>query len=42
MSALRQVGGWTADTLAEDTDLTYRLFASGYIVEYVDDAMCFE
>lgn len=42
MSALRQVGGWTADVLAEDTDLTYRLFASGYIVEYVDDAMCFE
>lgn len=42
MSALREVGGWTADTLAEDTDLTYRLFAAGYIVEYVDDAMCFE
>ncbi len=42
MSALGEVGGWTADTLAEDTDLTYRLFAAGYIVEYVDDAMCFE
>ena len=42
MSALGEVGGWRADTLAEDTDLTYRLFAAGYIVEYVDDAMCFE
>ena len=42
MAALAEVGGWTADTLAEDTDLTYRLFAAGYIVEYVDDAMCFE
>ena len=42
MSALREVGGWNADTLAEDTDLTYRLFARGYIVEYVDDAECYE
>lgn len=42
MTALGQVGGWRVDTLAEDTDLTYRLFAAGYIVEYVDDAMCFE
>ena len=42
MSALQEVGGWRADTLAEDTDLTYRLFHAGYIVEYVDDAMCFE
>jgi cellulose synthase/poly-beta-1,6-N-acetylglucosamine synthase-like glycosyltransferase len=42
MAALEEVGGWTADTLAEDTDLTYRLFAKGYVVEYVDDAMCFE
>lgn len=42
MSALHEVGGWTTDTLAEDTDLTYRLFAAGYLVEYVDDALCFE
>lgn len=43
MSALREIGGgWTTDTLAEDTDLTYRLFARGFIVEYVDDAKCFE
>ncbi|WP_265562229.1 glycosyltransferase [Sphingomicrobium arenosum] len=42
MSALAEIGGWNADTLAEDTDLTYRLFAAGYGVEYVDDAMCYE
>lgn len=42
MSALREVGGWSAETLAEDTDLTYRLFIAGYSVEYVDDAMCYE
>lgn len=42
MSALREVGGWTTDTLAEDTDLTYRLFSRGYVVEYVDDALCYE
>ncbi|MBC7583079.1 MAG: glycosyltransferase family 2 protein, partial [Tardiphaga sp.] len=42
MSAMAAVGGWSSETLAEDTDLTYRLFAAGYNVEYVDDAMCFE
>lgn len=42
MAALAEVGGWSADTLAEDTDLTYRLFAKGYTVEYIDDAMCYE
>ena len=42
MAAMAEVGGWSADTLAEDTDLTYRLFAHGYTVEYVDDAMCYE
>jgi cellulose synthase/poly-beta-1,6-N-acetylglucosamine synthase-like glycosyltransferase len=42
MAALHEVGGWAADTLAEDTDLTYRLFLEGWTVEYVDDAMCHE
>ncbi|HEX2560225.1 glycosyltransferase family 2 protein [Phenylobacterium sp.] len=42
MSALAAVGGWSAETLAEDTDLTYRLFIGGWGVEYVDDAMCYE
>jgi len=42
MAAMNEVGGWSAETLAEDTDLTYRLFIAGYSVEYVDDAMCYE
>lgn len=42
VSALRSAGGWSAATLAEDTDLTYRLFIDGWTVEYVDDALCYE
>ena len=38
VAAMNEVGGWSADTLAEDTDVTYRLFIGGYTVEYVDDA----
>lgn len=41
-SAMSEVGGWSSDTLAEDTDVTYRLFIGGYTVEYVDDALCYE
>ena len=42
VSAMNEVGGWSSDTLAEDTDVTYRLFIGGYTVEYVDDAVCYE
>lgn len=42
VSAMNEVGGWSSDTLAEDTDVTYRLFIGGYNVEYVDDAVCYE
>jgi cellulose synthase/poly-beta-1,6-N-acetylglucosamine synthase-like glycosyltransferase len=42
LSAMAAVGGWSQDTLAEDTDLTYRLFCGGWTVEYVDDATCYE
>jgi cellulose synthase/poly-beta-1,6-N-acetylglucosamine synthase-like glycosyltransferase len=42
LSALKAAGGWSTDTLTEDTDLTYRLFIHGWTVEYVDDALCFE
>jgi len=42
MQALQAVGGWSSTTLAEDTDLTYRLFLGGWTVEYVDDAECYE
>lgn len=42
LSALRDVGGWRPDILAEDTDLTYRLFIAGWTVEYLAHAMCYE
>ena len=42
MAALQRAGGWSTETLAEDTDLTYRLFIDGWTVEYVDDALCYE
>jgi cellulose synthase/poly-beta-1,6-N-acetylglucosamine synthase-like glycosyltransferase len=42
VAAMEAVGGWSAKTLAEDTDLTYRLFLNDWTVEYVDDALCYE
>ena len=41
-SALAAVGGWNTGVLAEDTDLTYRLFIAGYRVEYLLEAACYE
>lgn len=42
MQALQDVGGWSEDSLAEDTDLTYRLFLNGFKVSYLNDAACYE
>jgi cellulose synthase/poly-beta-1,6-N-acetylglucosamine synthase-like glycosyltransferase len=42
LAALREIGGWNPNILAEDTDLTYRLFIGGWTVEYLDHAMCYE
>lgn len=41
-SALDAVGGWNTASLAEDTDLTYRLFIAGMKVAYVAEAECYE
>jgi cellulose synthase/poly-beta-1,6-N-acetylglucosamine synthase-like glycosyltransferase len=41
-SALDAVGGWNTISLAEDTDLTYRLFIAGMRVAYVAGAECYE
>lgn len=41
-SALDAVGGWNTISLAEDTDLTYRLFIAGMRVAYVASAECYE
>lgn len=41
-AALDVIGGWRTDVLAEDTDLTYRMFIKGYRVAYLAQAMCYE
>ena len=40
--ALIAVGGWRADTLAEDTDMTYRLYLAGWQVVYQNRSECYE
>ncbi len=42
LAALEEAGGWRKDVLAEDTDLTYRLFLHGWTVEYLNHAACHE
>lgn len=42
MSALRSVGGWLDDTLAEDTDLTYRAILKGWKSVYQNRSECYE
>ena len=38
--ALEDAGGWQADTLAEDLDVSYRMQLSGYRVMYLRDLAC--
>jgi cellulose synthase/poly-beta-1,6-N-acetylglucosamine synthase-like glycosyltransferase len=39
---LERLGGWDESILAEDTDLTFRVYLAGYKVRYVNDAECYE
>lgn len=41
-SALKAVGGFREDVLAEDTDLTFRMLDKGWKVHYVNTAECVE
>jgi len=41
-SVLTSLGGWDESILAEDTDLTFRVYLAGYKVRYVIDAECYE
>ena len=41
-SALIDVGNWNEDSLAEDTDMTYRLFLRGWDVVYQNRSECYE
>ncbi len=38
--ALEDAGGWQADTLAEDLDVSYRMQMAGYRIMYVRDLAC--
>ena len=42
LSAVQAVGGWHDDTLAEDTDITYRLMIRGWKTVYTNRSECFE
>lgn len=42
LAALRAIGGWRDDALAEDTDLTYRLLLSGWKTTYENRSECYE
>ena len=41
-AALVHVGGWRDDTLAEDTDITFRLILAGWEVVYQNRSECYE
>ncbi len=41
-AALRAIGGWRDDALAEDTDLTYRLLLNGWKTSYENRSECYE
>lgn len=41
-AALENVGGWRDDTLAEDTDITFRLILGGWNVVYQNRSECYE
>jgi cellulose synthase/poly-beta-1,6-N-acetylglucosamine synthase-like glycosyltransferase len=40
-NCLRQAGGWSTQTMAEDMDLTWTLYKLGYKVRFVPSAVCY-
>ena len=42
LSAVKAVGGWHDDTLAEDTDITFRLMFNGWKTIYTNRSECYE
>ena len=39
---LESLGRWDESILAEDTDITFRLYLAGYKIRYVNEAECYE
>lgn len=42
LSAVQAAGGWHDDTLAEDTDITFRLMFNGWKTVYTNRSECYE
>lgn len=40
-AVLREVGGWSTRTMAEDMDLTWTLYRAGHGVRFVPEALCY-
>jgi biofilm PGA synthesis N-glycosyltransferase PgaC len=40
-AVLREIGGWSTRTMAEDMDLTWTLYQRGYAVRFVPGAACY-
>ena len=38
---LRQHGGWSTRTMAEDMDLTWTFYQAGHGVRFVPEAVCY-
>ncbi len=41
VETLREVGGWSMRTMAEDMDLTWTLYEQGHGVRFVSEAVCY-
>jgi cellulose synthase/poly-beta-1,6-N-acetylglucosamine synthase-like glycosyltransferase len=41
-NVLKSLNGWDASVLAEDTDLTFRVYLAGYKIRYSVEAECYE
>ncbi|MCW4016922.1 MAG: glycosyltransferase family 2 protein [Candidatus Bathyarchaeota archaeon] len=39
---IETLGGWDPNILAEDTDLTFRIYLAGFKIKYVNSADCYE
>jgi cellulose synthase/poly-beta-1,6-N-acetylglucosamine synthase-like glycosyltransferase len=39
---IEKFDGWDPDMLAEDTDITFKVYLAGYKIRYVNDADCYE
>ncbi|MDH5450103.1 MAG: glycosyltransferase family 2 protein [Candidatus Bathyarchaeota archaeon] len=39
---IESLGGWDPNMLAEDTDLTFRVYLAGYKIRYGNEAECYE